>query len=100
MVLEGYNNDPQATQLLTELSIVGTNDKAYSLTDRVIRYKGRIWLGNQEANQTILLALHCSGLAGHSGVTTAYRKVKALFSWRMKADIKKYVVECQVCSQN
>lgn len=101
VVLEGYNNDPQAKQLLTEQSIVGTNDKGYSLTDGVIRYKGKIWLGNhKEAHQAILLALHSSGLGGHSGATAIYHKVKALFSWPgMKTSIKKYITECQVCSQ-
>jgi hypothetical protein len=67
----------------------------------VIRYKGKIWLGNfAEAHQAVLMALHSSGLGGHSGVTATYNKVKALFtSPGMKEDIKKYVAECTICQQ-
>jgi len=63
----------------------------YTLTDGVIRYK--------EAHQAVMLALHASGLGGHSGMTATYQKVKSLFFWpNMKADIQHYVSNCQVCS--
>lgn len=38
IIIEGYQQDPDAKQLLSELSVVGTNDKGYTLTDGVIRY--------------------------------------------------------------
>ena len=100
IIIEGYQQDPDAKQLLAELSVVGTNDKGYTLTDGVIRYKGKIWLGNhKEAHQAVMLALHASGLGGHSGMTATYQKVKSLFFWpNMKADIQHYVSNCQVCS--
>jgi len=100
-VIEGYQLDHKTKELLAELSLTGSNDKGYTLTDGVIRYKGRIWLGqHKEAHQAILLALHNSGLGGHSGITATYHKVKALFAWPgMKEDIKKYINDCQVCSQ-
>jgi hypothetical protein len=54
-VVEAYQQDPQAQQLLQELSLVGHNDKGYALVDGVIRYKGRIWLGSHtEAHQAII----------------------------------------------
>lgn len=70
IVLEGYQKDETTKQLLIELSISGTNDKGFSLTDGLIRYKGRVWLGNHvKAQQAVLLALHSSGMGGHSGIT-------------------------------
>jgi len=92
-VIEGYQQDPKTKDLLAELSLTGDNGKGYTSVDGVIRYKGRIWLGNhKEAHQVILLALHSSGLGGHSGITATYHKVKALFAWPgMKADITAYV---------
>ena len=101
IIVEGYQQDPQAQQLLTELSVVTPNDKGYALVDGIIKHKGRIWLGNhKEAHQAVLLALHASGLGGHSGITATYHKVKALFSWpNMKNDIQEYISKCQVCSQ-
>lgn len=100
-VIEGYQHDEHSKQLLAELALHGSNDKGFSLVDGVIKHKGRIWLGNhKEAQQAILLALHSSGLGGHSGITATYQKIKALFSWpNMKQDIQDYVSACEVCAQ-
>jgi hypothetical protein len=60
-----------------------------------------VWLGHhKEAQQAILMALHDSGIGGHSGVKATYYKVKNLFAWpRMKQDVEQYVVACTVCKQ-
>lgn len=101
IIVEGYHQDEHSKQLLAELAVTGSNDKGFSLHDGVIRHKGRIWLGNhKEAHQAILLALHSSGLGGHSGITATYQKVKSLFAWpHMKQDVHDYVASCQVCAQ-
>ncbi|WVZ71633.1 hypothetical protein U9M48_020200 [Paspalum notatum var. saurae] len=101
IIMEGYQQDPQTKELLTELSLTGSYGKGFSLVDGVIRFKGRIWLGShKEAHQAVLLALHSSGLGGHSGVTATYQKIKDLFAWpNMKNDIKDYIAACTVCSQ-
>ena len=39
---EGYLDDPQAQQLLTELSISPDSTNGYSLVDGIIRYRGRV----------------------------------------------------------
>ena len=76
-VLEGYQQDPVAKKLLTELAISPNLDQEYSLNDGVIRYKGRVWLGhNKEAHKAILMALHGSALGGHSGFQATYHRVK------------------------
>lgn len=100
IVIEGYQHDDHSKQLLIELALTGSNDKGFSLVDGVIRHKGRNWLGNHnEAHQAILLALHSSGLGGHSGITATYQKM-ALFAWpNMKQDIKDYINACEVCAQ-
>lgn len=71
------------------------------MTNGVIRYKGRIWLGHHvEAHQAVLAALHDSGLGGHCGIAGTYNKIKALFAWpHLKADVQYYVTNCQVCQQ-
>jgi hypothetical protein len=79
---EGYEDDPETQQLLTDLTIIGSNSKGYSLHNGVIRIHGRVWVGNNTtAQQHILTALHASGLGGHSGITTTYIRVKQLFAW-------------------
>lgn len=100
-VIESYQKDLATKNLLTELALTGSNDKGFSLTDGVIKYKDKIWLGfHIEAHQAILQALHSSGLGGHSSITATYQKIKALFAWpNMKADVQKYIASCQTCSQ-
>lgn len=39
----GYEDDPMAKTLLTELSISNTNEKGYTLQDDIIRWQRRIW---------------------------------------------------------
>lgn len=101
VVVEGYLQDPETKTLLTQLSLQSPNETGYSLHDGIIKYKDRIWLGNhQQAKQAILLALHASGVGGHSGITATYQKVKALFAWpNLKRDVKDYVNGCTVCQQ-
>jgi hypothetical protein len=41
-VIEGYQKDGETKQLLAELSLSWYNDKGFTLTDGVIKYKGRI----------------------------------------------------------
>jgi hypothetical protein len=101
IIVESYNTDPQAKELLTQLSVSSPNANGYALYDGVIKYNNKIWLGNhKEAKDAIMLALHNSGIGGHSGFTTTYNKIRALFAWNhMKHDIKTYVAHCTVCQQ-
>jgi hypothetical protein len=62
---EGYSDDVQAQKLITELSATPnhTNKEGFALTNGLLRYKGRIWVGNSQlAQQHILQALHSSGV--------------------------------------
>ena len=78
---EGYEDDPQAQQLLTELSVHPKNDKCFILQDGILRFKGRVWVGNNLLAQNhILQALHNSAIGGHSGIHATYHRVKSLFA--------------------
>lgn len=78
---QGYVDDEETKQLLSELSLTKSNDKGFTLTDGIIRHKNRIWVGNNMlAQQHILQALHTSGIGGHSGIQATYQRIKALFS--------------------
>ena len=101
IIVESYLQDPQAKQLLSQLSITSPDTQGFSLHDGVIKLHDRIWVGNHTgAKQAILLALHSSGVGGHSGFNATYHKVKSLFSWpKLKEDVKFYVAHCTVCQQ-
>lgn len=100
-IVEGYIVDDQAKTLLQELSIHSPNPRGYSLHQGLIRYKDRIWLGNNvDAHKAILLSLHDSGVGGHSGFLATYHRIKSLFAWpKMKQDIRRYVQQYTVCQQ-
>jgi hypothetical protein len=87
--------------LLTELSLNSSNDKGYKLQDGIIRWKDRIWVGNNVlAQQHILQALHSSGMGGHSGALATYHRVKRYFAWpKMKETIQQFVASCTICQQ-
>ena len=54
---QGYDEVPEAKQLLTELSVQSDNGKGYTLQHGIIRHKGRVWVGNNVlAQQHILQA--------------------------------------------
>jgi hypothetical protein len=80
-VVQGYQHDSQAQELLTQLTISSNNDNSqFTLVQGVIRHKGRVWLGNNTSLQLkIIAALHDSALGGHSGFLVTYRRIKPLF---------------------
>lgn len=43
---DGYESDSHSQQLLTELFLSSPNDKGYSLSDGIIRFQGRVWVGS------------------------------------------------------
>lgn len=73
----------------------------FTLSQGVIRYKQRLWLGsNKELQTAVLQALHNSPIGGHSGTPVTYQKVKQLFYCpSMKADVLKFVQSCSICIQ-
>lgn len=100
-LIQSYHDYADDEQLLTELAVTSPNTKGFSLTEGVIRLKGRVWIGNNQlAQQHILQAFHCSGIAGHSGFHATYCRIRALFAWpKMKESIKTFIQQCEVCQQ-
>jgi len=100
-LIQGYEDDQEAKQLLTELALVKENSKGFSLVDGILRFKGRVWIGNNAlAQQHVIQALHSSGLGGHSGFLATYNRIKSLFAWPgMKQAVKIFVQECSICQQ-
>jgi hypothetical protein len=80
----GYVDDAHAQQLIVELSVVPTHSNAdgYSVSDGILRYKDRIWVGTNELAQShILQALHSSGVGDHSRIRPTYERIKQFFAW-------------------
>jgi len=100
-VLNSYHIDPMAHSLLQSLSITSPDDKGYSLDNGIIKHKNHIWLGQNSALRTkVIASLHASPIGGHSGIQSTYYKVKNLFHWKgLKQDVEDFVKQCAVCQQ-
>jgi hypothetical protein len=81
-VQDSYSHDDKAKQLLAALAEDPNVVPHFTLSEGIMRYKRRIWIGDNVALQTQLLeALHCSAIGGHSGFLITYHRMKQLFAW-------------------
>lgn len=79
-VINFYQTDDAASDLLARLAIHSPDDNGYFLSNGLIRVKDRLWISNNSALQTKLIsALHSSAVGGHSGVRATYQRVSMMF---------------------
>lgn len=100
-IAKGYEQDSFSSQLLAQLAIDAAAREHYSLKDGLIRYKGRIWVGdNSKLQKQLIHELHSNPVGGHSGFPVTYRRIKHLFAWQgMKKQIQDQLKQCQICLQ-
>jgi len=98
-VLNSYTTDSKAQDLLQKLAISSSDENGYSLEKGLIKHQGQVWIGNNSALQTKLIAVcHSSAIGGHSGVAATYYKLKKHFSWKgMKHQVEDFVKQCAIC---
>lgn len=67
----------------------------------LIKHHGKVWIANNSALHTKLIAaMHSSAVGGHSGSKATYHRLKQLFSWKgLKKDVEEYVKQCLICQQ-
>jgi hypothetical protein len=99
---ESYSHDQETNALLLALQHGNSAPKGYSLQQRLILKKGRLWIVKDSPFQLKLLDyIHSNPTAGHSGYHKTVQRAKVDFYWRgMRKDIKKLVKECEVCQVN
>lgn len=100
-VINSYITDPYAQKLLSSLSVHSPDEKGYSLHKGVIRLGQQIWIGNNSALRTKLIAsCHASAAGGHYGVLATYHRLKKMFDWKgMKVNVDNFVKQCSICQQ-
>jgi hypothetical protein len=100
-VVNTYHNDTATSTLLQELAVHSLNEQGYSLTDGVIRFKGKIWIGKNSALQSKLIAaFHASALGGPSGIQATHKRLNKVFHWHgMKKDVESFIKQCEVCQK-
>jgi hypothetical protein len=96
-VVDGYEDDPEAKELVAKLHSGNGECGPFALHDGLIRCNGRVWLGNNElAQQHVMLVVHSSGVGDHSGFLATLHRIKQLFAWpNMKKHVKQFVAACE-----
>uniref|UniRef100_A0A8R7P4B6 Reverse transcriptase domain-containing protein n=1 Tax=Triticum urartu TaxID=4572 RepID=A0A8R7P4B6_TRIUA len=100
-VKQGYSADSSCRDMLDKAKQGIALKGPFQVTNGLIRYKGRVWLGqNKEAQNKVLHELHSGALGGHSGVQATYNRIIRLFAWpKLKQAVKKFVGNCAICKQ-
>jgi hypothetical protein len=100
-VLVSYDADPYAQQLVTRLAVDNSTEQDFCLHNSILRYKGRVWVGADQAmQQKLLSSFHSSALGGHSRVPVNYQRLKQLFAWQgMKSTVHTFIQSCLTCQQ-
>ena len=103
-VKDSYEQDDWAAELKRKLEDSRVQLSPHHLTEYqgVIKYKGRICIGNNgDWRQKIMHELHGSCLGGHSGITATYQRIKKQFYWpKLKEAVHSYVQACTNCHLN
>jgi len=84
------------------LALSSPNSNGLTLDQGLIRKGTLIWIGNNSALQTKLIAaFHSSAIGGYSGRTATYQRLKKLFFWKgMKTDVDNYVKQYNICQHS
>jgi hypothetical protein len=88
--------------MLIALSVDPQSIPHFTLINGILRYKNRVWIGdNGTVQHQLLESVHASTVGGHLGFLVTYRKIKQLFAWRsMKTDTHLFVQSCSICQQS
>lgn len=66
-IADAYPSDPKTAKILAQLAVSDTYGH-FSLHQRIIKFRGRVWVvDNKEIQLKIIRALHSSLVGGHSG---------------------------------
>lgn len=101
-LVESYQQDKDIKVLLERLLLQkDQTDSDYTLHSGIIRYKGRILVGNIPALRLKLLsALHSSPVGGHSGNRATYQRVKHIFYWPgLRKSVEEFIASCPICQR-
>jgi hypothetical protein len=99
---DSYSEDPKLKKLISDFAGHKLDETKYDMKDGLLFYKGRLYISDFSVLKNQLLHLsHGSPQAGHSGFHKTLSRARANFYWMgMKADIKNFIKECDICQRN
>jgi hypothetical protein len=77
---QSYVNDTHYTSLIQQLLVNDQSVLNYSVHTGILRYKGKICIGNNiTLKNKILSSMHSSAIGGHSEIQATYHRIKRIF---------------------
>lgn len=94
--------DPHFAKVMTKLAEDPEGSTKFQLRQGTLYYKNRLVLSRASSLiPTILQMYHNSVIGGHSGFLRTYKRFTGELYWPgLKEDVKKHVMECDVCQQH
>lgn len=102
-ITKSYHQDSACKKRLEQYTVSPPDQQShYTFHSGILRYKGRILVGNSSGlREQLFSALHSSAIGGHSGMRATYHRLKKLFYWTgMKLDVNKWTASCPVCQRS
>jgi hypothetical protein len=96
-----YQGDGFYSPIIEHVLVNPTTSLNYFIHSDILRFKGRICIGQQsDLRDKILATLHSSAIGGHSGIRVTYQRIKRIFHWpNLKKDVDLFVTQCVVCQR-
>jgi hypothetical protein len=84
---------------LQELAVNKGSNPNFTLHSGILRYKGRIYIGQAtDLKLKLFQTFHASAIGGHSGNRVTLHRLKQLFYWPLlKQFVQQQIAECPVC---
>lgn len=94
--------DEDLKKIIKELKQKPEETSKFQWENGKLLYKKRVVLSKTSSLiPTLLRMFHDSVLGGHSGFLRTYKRMSGELHWKgMKADVKKYVEQCEACQRN
>jgi hypothetical protein len=81
-ITNSYQNDEKCLTLLQDLALNKESHPKFTLQSSILRYQGRIYIGNTTDLRTkIFHAFHSSSYGGHSSQKVTLHKIQQVFYW-------------------
>ncbi|KAL3534796.1 hypothetical protein ACH5RR_003257 [Cinchona calisaya] len=101
-VIHSYEDDKDCQEAIVACLIGHTANTEYAYEKGLLKYKGKIYVGNGgDLRKKIVQSLYSSPLGGHLGQACYLQRVKVTFYWPlMRSKVVESVRTCDVCQRN